>query len=124
MPRFFHPFLLTLLLALPPASVAAAAPPRITQLFPPGGTVGATVQTTLTGANLADVQEVLLSGNGVKVEKNGASNATTCPLRVAISPDAEPGEREVRLITAGGVSNAGYLWVGLYPDLLEKEPNE
>ena len=30
----------------------------------------------------------------------------------------------MRVISANGVSNAGYMWVGLYPDVLEKEPNQ
>jgi len=79
----------------------------------------------VAGANLAEVQAVLVSGSGVRVEKEpmGAS-ATACPVKLTIDPSAEPGLREIRLITAKGASNAGRIWVGGYAPVLEKEPNE
>ena len=44
-------------------------------------------------------------------------------LRVALAPDAEPGERELRLATASGLSNPRVFHVGQLPEYAEKEPN-
>ncbi len=44
-------------------------------------------------------------------------------LRVVLAPDAEPGERELRLKTALGLSNPLAFRVGRLPEYTEKEPN-
>jgi len=44
-------------------------------------------------------------------------------LRVVLAPDAEPGERELRLETASGLSNPRVFHVGQLPEYVEKEPN-
>lgn len=44
-------------------------------------------------------------------------------LRVVLAPDAEPGERELRIKTALGLSNPLVFHVGRLPEYTEKEPN-
>jgi hypothetical protein len=110
-----------LLLAAVPALAQA---PSISGIFPPGGAPGSVVQSAVAGANLADVQSVLISGSGVKVEKDAGGSAAACPVRLTIEPGAEVGLREIRVVTKSGASNAGRIWVGGYPSVLEKEPNE
>jgi hypothetical protein len=44
-------------------------------------------------------------------------------LRVVLAPDAEPGQRELRLQTASGLSNPRVFHVGQLPEYVEKEPN-
>ena len=45
-------------------------------------------------------------------------------LRITLAADAEPGERELRLKTALGISNPLVLHVGQCPEYSEKEPND
>jgi hypothetical protein len=106
------------------AGPALAQTPSITGIFPPGGRAGATVQATVSGGSLANVQKILVSGSGVKVEKADGGSATACPIRLTIAEDAPAGLREVRIVTTTGGSNAGRIWVGRYPDAQEKEPND
>ncbi|MCX5777190.1 MAG: PPC domain-containing protein [Candidatus Firestonebacteria bacterium] len=47
----------------------------------------------------------------------------TAYLRVAIMDDALPGDREIRVITRGGLSNKFNFQVGSIPESLETEPN-
>ena len=43
-------------------------------------------------------------------------------IRIVLAPDAEPGERELRLKTALGLSNPLAFYVGRLPEYTEKEP--
>jgi hypothetical protein len=45
-------------------------------------------------------------------------------LSVTVAPDAHLGARELRLMTAGGLSNPMVLRVDAYPEVPEREPNE
>ncbi len=45
-------------------------------------------------------------------------------LRLSISADAKPGQRELRLLTSAGVSNSVIFYVGNLPEYMEKEPND
>lgn len=45
-------------------------------------------------------------------------------LRITIAPDAAPGDREVRLIGALGMTNPLRFQVGVLPEKCEKEPND
>ena len=45
-------------------------------------------------------------------------------LRVTAAPDAAPGERELRLVAAGGISNPVRLHIGTWVEHLETEPND
>ncbi len=44
-------------------------------------------------------------------------------LEITIAPDAEPGDRELRLLTNFGLTNPLYFQVGVHPEAMEKEPN-
>ena len=103
---------------------AGAQAPGVTSLFPAGGQVGTSVEAVVSGTNLADVQGLLVSGRGVAIERLPGGSATSCPVKLTFSADAEAGEREIRLITRGGVSNSAHLWVGRYRTAREKEPND
>ncbi len=48
----------------------------------------------------------------------------TLILRIAIFDDAEPGNREVRVLTPGGISNKLTFQVGTLKEVLESEPND
>ncbi len=48
----------------------------------------------------------------------------TVTVRVTVSPDARPGERQLRLRTPTGFTNPLFLHVGQCPEYREKEPND
>ncbi len=50
--------------------------------------------------------------------------AEKATLQVTLTPDADPGEREIRLVTASGLSNPLYFHVGQLPEYQEIEPND
>lgn len=109
-----------LLLAVP----VGAQTPVLTEVFPPGAQAGASQDASVAGTGLAGATAVLAEEAGVRVETRPGGSATKCPLRITVEKGAQPGPREVRLVTPNGVSNAALIWVGRYPDLVEKEPND
>jgi len=117
-------WLLCALAACGIAAPAAAQTPTIGGVFPAGGKAGATVDSTISGSNLKDVKSILVSGSGVTIEPAAAGGGASVAVKIRIAPDAEIGRREIRVVTPQGASNAGRLWVGRYPSVLEKEPND
>jgi hypothetical protein len=113
-----------ILLSLSAPAPVLAQGPSVSGVYPAGARAGTNIDVTVTGANLADVREVLVSGAGVKLEKAPGGNAGSCPLKVTVDPGAEIGLRELRIVTKAGASNAARFWVGRFPDLREKEPND
>jgi len=110
------------LVALSPG-VARAESPSVTRLLPRGGQRGTEVDLTLSGAQLKDAQELFLYQPGLDVLKLEAVDDKTVKIRVKIAADAALGEHTMRLRTATGVSDLRTFWVGPYPVIDEKEPN-
>ena len=52
-----------------------------------------------------------------------AATPNKVKFSLTIAPDAEPGERELRILNAGGVSNRFRFIVGDLPEITEIEPN-
>ena len=111
----------------PPVVRLLEAPlPLLTFVFPAGGRRGTTVQTVATGADLggdAAATSVWVSGKGVTGKVLAFKDPTHANLELTIAPDAALTEREIRLITAGGVSNRFRFYVGDIPEINELEPN-
>ncbi len=111
----------------PPAIKPLEAPlPLLTYVFPAGGRRGTTVAAIATGTDLGgDVAatSVWVSGKGISGRVLAFKDPTHASLELAIAPDAELTEREIRLITAGGVSNRFRFYVGDLPEINEVEPN-
>jgi len=116
-----------LALAAPrPAAAATVAPPVtpfVAYLYPPGAQAGTTVELTATGQNLQGAATVRVFGTGLTATVVKVVNPTTVTLSATVAPDAQPGLREIRLITPGGASNRVRFAVGQLPELREKEPN-
>lgn len=111
------------LLVLAPSLQAQGPQGHIDYIFPAGARQGTTVDVTVSGTDLAEAQQVRVTGEGVTgtVGKIGKNKTLTVSLTVA--PDAPPGERDLRLLTVGGVTNRARFIVGQIPEILEKEPN-
>ena len=108
-----------------PRSVSAQAPQgHIAHIFPAGGQTGQTVEITVGGDDLDSAKGVRITGEGVTGEVLKTDKKTkTVTVAVTIAPDASPGQRDLRLQTAGGVTNRSRLIVGRLREIVEKEPN-
>jgi hypothetical protein len=115
--------LLSTAAALLAAAPASAQAPNVGFVFPPGGQAGTSPEVTINGGNLQGATAVLVSGQGVKAEITKNTEGGTTPLKLTLDPNAVPGVRELRVVTPRGVSNAGRIWVGSYPEANEAEPN-
>ena len=100
-----------------------AATPTISNVMPRGGQQGSSQEVTITGARLADTQEIFFHGTGIKAEKFEVVSASNLKVTLAIAADARLGQHELRLRTASGVSTMRTFWVGPFPNVIEKEPN-
>jgi hypothetical protein len=105
------------------AGPAAAQAPSVAAVMPPGGQQGAKATVSVNGGNLQGATAVLISGAGVEAAIKDAANAGALALDLTIAPDAAPGVREVRVVTPRGTSNAGRIWIGVYPQAGDTEPN-
>lgn len=121
-----------------PAALAQLQP-QISYIFPAGGQRGTTVDVKVHGRSLVGATQIHISGTGVTgvvksagkdvadkkqpVRLDVAKNPDAAVLEVTIASDAEPGERDLRMITPGGVSNRFRFYVGQVPEVNEVEPN-
>lgn len=109
--------------ALLSATVAFATAPNLTAVAPLGGQRGKTVEVTFRGERLADAQDILFYGPGLTLEKMGELKDKEAKATVVIAADCPLGEHALRIRTAGGVSALRLFYVGPFPTLEEKEPN-
>ena len=123
----------------PLSSVAAAAPPaepNLSSLFPLGGRPDSQVQVTVRGKQLTSARAVWFDSSGLTAEivsretEGGETTDAESPpgsrvhrlkLRIRIDSREEPGERRLRVVTPGGLSNALPFWVHREPAQLETE---
>lgn len=113
------------------ATAAQTLRPRVTLVSPSGGQRGTTVDVTLTGVNLGYATQLLFETPSLSVESltpdKPAANAKNpdgkLVAKIKIAPDAPLGRHPLRVVTPLGISDVGYLVVGEWPELAEKEPN-
>ncbi|MGH7202347.1 MAG: PPC domain-containing protein, partial [Planctomycetaceae bacterium] len=97
-----------------------AAPPKVERLFPAGGSVGGTVEVTISGS-LGDAPvQAWCSQPGVTVEIPEKPEKT---VRVQIAEEASPGLCWLRFHNAEGASSLRPFVVGTLPEVVETEPN-
>lgn len=102
---------------------ASAAYPRITSTTPAGGQRGSEVRLSLSGARLDDSPEIVFTGSGIKVLSIDAVKTNSIKATIEIARDCALGEHQLRVRTAGGVSELRTFWVGAYTNVAEVEPN-
>jgi hypothetical protein len=105
------------------ATTAFAVAPNFTAIAPAGAQRGTTVEITLRGDRLADAQEIFFYAQGLSLEKIVSAKDKEVKALVAVAPDCRLGEHALRLRTASGVSALRVFYVGPFPSLEEKEPN-
>jgi hypothetical protein len=103
-----------------PAS-AAAPNPVLNSVFPPGGTVGETVEVTIAGGALDGLKTLYCNAPGISfVQAESNKNQ----FRVSIAPETPVGVYDIRAVCANGLSSPRLFVVGNRPEQLETEPNE
>ncbi|MDX1931422.1 MAG: PPC domain-containing protein [Capsulimonadales bacterium] len=112
-------------------ALAQTLRPTISTVTPTGGQRGTTVTFALRGINLGYGTAVLVDGPGLIVESvapetppAGSRNPDSkIDVRLRIAAETPPGRYPIRVLTPFGPSTTGYLCVGEWPQVAEKEPN-
>ena len=113
----------------PPPPPLEAPQPFVSYVFPAGGQRGRTVEITATGTNVVvvspapNVNSLFVTGGGVTGGVVEAKEPNKAKFSLTIAPDAAAGEREIRFVTPGGVSNRFRFFVGAFAEVNEVEPN-
>jgi hypothetical protein len=97
--------------------------PVVTFVFPAGAQRGQTIEATINGKDFQNANGVRITGPGVTASVVEVVNPNTVRISIAVAPDAELGERDLRLITPGGISNRERFFIGALPEINEVEPN-
>jgi len=105
--------------------LAGAQPPQpvVTFVFPAGAQRGKTVEATINGKDFQNANGVRITGPGVTAKIVKVVNPSAVQISASVAPDAELGERDLRLITPGGISNRVRFFIGALPEINEVEPN-
>lgn len=74
-------------------------------------------------AEIDHLVEVYLKPNK-RIQPNNPQLGEMVTLEVTVAPDAVPGPRELRLLTAGGLTNPLRFEIGTMPEVCEREPND
>lgn len=105
------------------ASSALAVAPNFTAIAPAGGQRGTSVEVTLSGDRLADAQDVFFYTPGITLEKISDAQDKAVKGVFLIAADCPLGEHALRVRTASGISALRLFYVGPFPSVEEKEPN-
>ena len=73
---------------------------------------------------LQDVANQLLDWRTLRKRQLNTQLSEMVLIKVAIDPDAAPGDRELRLMTPRGLTNPTCFQVGTLPEVTEAEPND
>ncbi len=101
----------------------AAFTPELNRIDPPGGQAGTEVDVTFHGERLEEIQSALFYEPGITLSGIQVKDGKQIAAKLAIAPDAAPGEHSLRLAGPGGVSHLRTFWVGAFPTVQEVEPN-
>lgn len=130
-------------LGLQPFVGHAQMPPKLTTIFPETVQKGSATEIAIEGENLGKITHFVFSGQpgltaiasptptpsvNLEASKGGITVANSRDpkksyVRVAVSPDASLGSRDLRLAGPGGISNPLTITVSDKKEELEKEPN-
>jgi hypothetical protein len=102
---------------------AFAAYPEFSTTKPNGGQRGTDVKLTVTGTRLADFESLIFFSPGFTQKSVEKVENGKVDLTINIAPDVAPGNHLMRIRTKTGISHARQFFVGIFPNVEEKEPN-
>lgn len=112
-----------ILIAAACATSAFAAYPTFTTTKPNGAQRGTEVKLTVTGTQLDDFESMMFFSPGFTQKSVEKVDKNKVELTIAIAPDVPPGNHLMRIRTRSGISHARQFFVGIFPNVEEKEPN-
>jgi hypothetical protein len=112
--------LVIIALTIAAQSRAAARPPTLNGLFPPGAARGETLTVTATGSFDRWPVKGWADGPGLNIQ----AEAEKGKLSVQVAADAEPGVRMLRLYDEEGATGLRPFVIGVLPERVETEPND
>lgn len=101
-----------------------AAYPEVSRTEPNGGQRGTDLKVTLTGQRLGDFEDLLFFSPGIKVKSVESTTSTKVELTLSIGAEVPPGNHVMRVRTKSGISHPRQFFVGIFPNVAEKEPND
>ncbi len=113
---------LALLLFSLPCSLHATSP-HLASIQPAGVQRGTELELSLEGDRLQDAEQIICYEPGVEVLKLSLVTNKIVKAQIKVGPDSRLGEYHLRLRTATGLSELRTLFVGPFPFVAEKEPN-
>jgi len=116
-----HLFLLAA--ALVSTTSLFAAYPEFTATTPKGAQRGTEAKITLSGTRLADFESLIFFSPGFTQKSVEKAENGKVELTIAIAADVPPGNHSMRIRTKTGISHARQFFVGIFPNVEEKEPN-
>ncbi len=102
---------------------AGAVAPHLASVLPTGGQRGTQVEVSFHGDRLQDALEIISYEPGLEVLKLNPPKKNLVTAQVKIAPDCRLGEHHMRIRTESGISELRTFFVGPYPVVAEKEPN-
>ncbi len=117
------------LLAITPSIAFAQAvclpSPRLLTTMPMGGKAGTTVEVTITGDQLENIEELSFSHDGITAKPKVDDKGSPIPNQfvVTIAADCPPGIHEARVMTRLGVSSSRVFSVGTLPETTRQKSN-
>ena len=108
------------------ASLRADLPAaQLSSVFPPGARIGTTVEVTVAGDDLDELNDLRFSHPGVfaraSLDATGKPQANR--FVVAVAPNVPPGSYDVRAVGRFGISNPRVFVVGDLPEVVEGAGN-
>ncbi len=100
-----------------------AAYPEFTATTPKGAQRGTEAKITLSGTRLADFESLIFFSPGFTQKSVEKAENGKVELTIAIAADVPPGNHSMRIRTKTGISHARQFFVGIFPNVEEKEPN-
>ncbi|QVL32965.1 PPC domain-containing protein [Telmatocola sphagniphila] len=105
------------------ASFARASNPQLSTIMPRGGERGTEVDLVFTGSNLDDAKDVFFYDDHFEVISLDVLSKQQVAVHLRIKNDCPLGEHYFRLRCDSGITPMCTFWVGPFPVIDEKEPN-
>lgn len=104
-------------------TAAHAATPELAIVLPRGAQRGTEVDLSLRGQRLGDATQVLFYDPSITCTHLQIVSPTEVTAHIRIDPAAPLGEHQLRLCTSSGISELRTFYVGPFPIVLSKKPN-